>query len=258
MDASQQPCGPAESGAGSPEHPVEDPSLKRWERQPEHVKEKILEKYRDWNVSWGYDWFDSVYECFIEKMKEHGIDVKYKEIYFSGFWSQGDGASFAGHLSSWELFIRTHELEKHYPKFCEAWKLYNSGTSKLGLDVTFSTSCDGRYSHSGTMTSRWDFNVDNDADPDDPLIFAATQTYIDDLLTEIDSLETHLLEVFRDHADDLYRQLEEEHDYLTSDEQIVEALNANDQLDEALNDYYEENDDEDEPAEEAAEDVLPS
>lgn len=258
MDASQQPCGPAESGAGSSEHPVEDPSLKRWERQPEHVKEKILEKYRDWNVALGYDWFDSVYECFIEKMKERGIDVENNEIFFSGFWSQGDGASFVGHLSSWELFIRTHELEKHYPKFCEAWKLYSTGTSTLEIAATFSTGCRGSYAHSGTMFSSWDYDLINDTDEDNVLTHAAVEQIIDEALGEIGTLENHLLEIFRGHADDLYNDLKSEYEYLTSDEAVLEALHANDELDKALNDYYEENDDEDEPVEEAAEDVLPS
>jgi hypothetical protein len=43
-----------------------------------------------------HDWFDSVYEDFCQIAEILGFDVSAKNIQFSGFWSQGDGASFTG------------------------------------------------------------------------------------------------------------------------------------------------------------------
>lgn len=63
-------------------------SLEGIKSNPE-LLEKVIEKHRDINVS--FDWWDFIYEDFNERNNEYfGID----KIYFSGFWSQGDGAMF--------------------------------------------------------------------------------------------------------------------------------------------------------------------
>ncbi len=51
----------------------------------------LIDKYRDVLVGHG-DWYESVYEHFKEMMSVIGIRVD--KVYFSGFWSQGDGACF--------------------------------------------------------------------------------------------------------------------------------------------------------------------
>lgn len=55
-------------------------------------KKRVLEKLRDLNVD--HDgWHDFVTEDFTEKLKSLGYtNIK---TYFSGFWSQGDGACFS-------------------------------------------------------------------------------------------------------------------------------------------------------------------
>lgn len=53
------------------------------------------------------------------------------------------------------------------------------------------------------------------------------------------SLEEQFAEAFRDHMRDLYRQLEEDYDYLTSDEAVLESLEANDMLDELIEEHLE-------------------
>lgn len=44
-----------------------------------------------------YEWWDSVYDDFINIAGILGFDVQ--DIQFSGFWSQGDGASFTGNYA---------------------------------------------------------------------------------------------------------------------------------------------------------------
>lgn len=43
-----------------------------------------------------HDWHESVYDDFIRICDIIGFDVSSRDIQFSGFWSQGDGASFTG------------------------------------------------------------------------------------------------------------------------------------------------------------------
>jgi hypothetical protein len=51
---------------------------------------------------------------------------------------------------------------------------------------------------------------------------------MDDVASEIqEHIETTLLQLFRDLADWLYKTLEDEYDHLTSDEAVVDTLEAN-------------------------------
>lgn len=43
-----------------------------------------------------HDWHESVYDDFVQICEIIGFDVSSRDIQFSGFWSQGDGASFTG------------------------------------------------------------------------------------------------------------------------------------------------------------------
>ncbi len=53
-------------------------------------------------------WYDPIIEAFIEDMNTIGIDIDSSSVQFSGFWNQGDGASFdfdAGDCNN-EKFIK--------------------------------------------------------------------------------------------------------------------------------------------------------
>ena len=76
----------------------------RWATLPDEVKTRVLEEYKDFNTA-GFEWWDSVYESFKEDMRNIGVEVD--RMYFSGFWSQGDGACFEGEVKAWELFLPT-------------------------------------------------------------------------------------------------------------------------------------------------------
>lgn len=43
-----------------------------------------------------YEWWDSTYDNFCQITEIIGFDVSPRDIQFTGFWSQGDGASFTG------------------------------------------------------------------------------------------------------------------------------------------------------------------
>lgn len=118
-------------------------------------KKKVLDNNRDINVD--HDWYENTIEFYTEKLKTLGFyDIK---IEFSGFGSQGDGASFTA---------------KH----------------RRG-DVIRSNN---RHSHSNSITS----DVE----------------YIKLLARRI--------------SNKLYKDLGKEHDYLLSDEAVIETLEAND------------------------------
>jgi len=70
------------------------------------ISTALIEKHRQINVEC-MDWWECVYENFKERMAKVGIEVD--KIYFSGFWSQGDGACFEGTINPLRFF------RKHFP-----------------------------------------------------------------------------------------------------------------------------------------------
>jgi hypothetical protein len=56
--------------------------------------EAFINKHRDFNVN--HDWWDSTYDDFRQICEILGVDPNTRrdpDVRFSGFWSQGDGAS---------------------------------------------------------------------------------------------------------------------------------------------------------------------
>jgi len=194
-------------------------------------KDEILDKHRGWNVD-HYDWWDGVYEQFKRDLDAIGIEVD--RMYFSGFWSQGDGACFEGKVTDWAAFLESVGYT------CTAL------TALAGRAWVFRVKHNGHYYHEHCTSFSSDL-----ASPDD-----YSESEMDDFLhysspydTDIQnaafvailrgynfsSLHDEFEEAFRGHMRDLYGRLEAEYDHLTSDEAVLESLDANDQLEDAIN-----------------------
>lgn len=176
----------------------------------------LLERHRYINVD--YDrWWDAVAGGFIEDMKAVGITVD--RMYFSGFASQGDGACFEGSITD-SLAYLDHHHAGQYPMIR---KLIEHGG-----DVYAKCRHTGRYYHEYCTT----FSVGADymlAVLPCPTEFHETvaeqlQAGLD---TEVAEFETSVIEQWRTYMQQLYRKLEEEYDYFTSDEAVWETLEAN-------------------------------
>lgn len=187
---------------------------------------KLIEKHRDINVC--FSWYDDTIEDFVAMLaKEYGIEVSTKDVAFSGFYSQGDGASFTGIIRNDKQFLEAHGLADSYPTVYK----YVCGGGLLDMV------CDrfpSMYCHENTMFVSWsndmrfwDIPPYDKCDPmgDDlrGMILRDLQAKLEIELTE---LEESMTEVFRDHARELYKTLEQEYDFLTSDQQVWEAIVA--------------------------------
>jgi hypothetical protein len=155
---------------------------------------KIIDNYRDINVD--HDWYDTEIEDFknlLEILGFYNVDIQ-----FSGFASQGDGASFTGRFTP----AKTQELKKRAKKLkSEAPNvpLYNYTDMKFSEEELEDERVEverlsSRYSHENTISS------DND----------------------------DLKEFAKNFSRYIYRQLEAQYDYLTCDDAIKETLEAND------------------------------
>lgn len=177
------------------------------------------------------DWWDSVFEDAVRMGAILGIEISTSQhtshkgrnyfttdIFFSGFWSQGDGASFEGAYAcapEASSLIRAEAPEDEtLHRIADQLSLLQTTRRLLGLEpfsATISTS--GGYCHSGAM----DVTVSYDE---------GGETSYDD------ALEKSITKLMRDFADWIYNQLETGHDYLTSDEVVDEQL-AEEKFDEA-------------------------
>lgn len=195
---------------------LEDP---RWLALSEERRSKLLEEYRNVNVE--HDWWDSLIEDFAEQLTEVGITVSTHEvklmngktrqdpdIYFSGFWSQGDGAYFEGRVSDWPKFLATLGKGDWVSWAC-------------GYNWTAWSAC----SHGNNMSVNSELDVPENPhdEEEDPLRFHAWNiAYLPPSGADLAALESEIEDKFNELASKLYNDLEAEYDYQTDDEQVVD------------------------------------
>jgi len=164
----------------------------KYDELSEAQKLKVIEKMSDINT--GYNWYEAVYEDAKRLLGLIGFtDVK---IQFSGFWSQGDGASFTGVFkvpkNKQDLKDRVKAFKDHESCYDFADMAFTQ--DEIDAETLLIERISSRYSHSNTVAS------DNS-----------------DL--------THFV---RDFSNWIYRSLENECDHLRSRESIEETIKCND------------------------------
>lgn len=167
-----------------------------FEELNEKNKAKAIEKTRDWNTDDSF-WHEWVIEDATEIGKLLGIDMG--EIYFSGFWSQGDGACFVGSFSHKKGMMKT--VKEYAPQDTELHAIAKD-IQELHRKAFYRDS--GRITHHGNYSHERSMTVNSDSERDD-----------------------EWQEVFADLALWIYRNLKKEYEYQQSDEAISHSLIAN-------------------------------
>jgi hypothetical protein len=197
---------------------IEKTLYKIGELSPE-ARARAIEDSRHFNTE-GLEWWDAVYEDFCQICKILGVTVGSRQrqtksgmmlgeyqVYFSGFCSQGDGACFEG-----EYHYKPGALKKlveYAPQDTELRRIAEDlqecqRRNFYGLSAKIKHS--GRYLHSRSMDIEVFDRTGNDAP---------------------EETAEAIRENLRDLADWLYKNLESEYEYLTSDGEIAESLEAN-------------------------------
>jgi hypothetical protein len=178
------------------------------------MNEKLIEKYRYINTE--HDWYDYVIEHFIEKVHDLGISIDKKDVQFTGFYSQGDGASFCGAFDE-QLFMEMHDLAEQYPA-----AYYLACINDLHISPYRHPSM---YSHESAIS----FEVHSYALPSDgdDLREVVLTSMIEQFEHEVEDLKTEVTDICRGYMKDLYNELREEYEHLTSDEAVWEAIQCN-------------------------------
>jgi hypothetical protein len=178
------------------------------------------------------DWWDYIYEDAVRMGGMLGIEISktwhapnnpsrkgYEtiDISFSGFGCQGDGASFEGNYRYAPEVIAnvvSETTDEELLRIAQELTLLQLTRRLQGLEsfsATIRTS--GNYSHSGTM------NIEVNSEDED-----------NEHINVSEDLGDNVTQLMRDFADWIYKHLEAEHDYLTSDEYVDERLNEGDDL----------------------------
>ena len=188
-----------------PKKVVKEYDVYTFEELSPEAKEKVLEDFRDINVD-GDSWSDWLIEEWQDKLSEAGWgNPKDIEIAFSGFWSQGDGASFTINRLSDEGILKlmeTYKLDVKYPLIGD----YDY------LDGTITRS--ERYVHENSTDLSLNGEVGEGIDQDA-------------FNSQLDGLEKDLEEIMRDLNKQIYRELEKTYDEATTDEAIIDTILAN-------------------------------
>jgi hypothetical protein len=188
----------------------------------DELNDKAKEKARDWYRNGGFDdtfWSECTIEDAVQCSEYLGIEInergeKRKEpcIFWSGFASQGDGACFQGSWSASK--VQPGKLAENAPEDKELHRIAAEfeRVAKEFPHASFTVKHSGHYYHKGCT----DFTV----------------SILDDDSNEIDTPESNqaekdLIEVARDFMEWIYRQLEQQWDYVNSDEQVAETILAN-------------------------------
>ena len=172
------------------------------------AKQTVLDNLRSLNTD-GFTWWESVYEDAKEIGKLMGIAIS--DIYFSGFSSKGDGACFEG---CYEYVKGSRAAVKaHAPKDTELLRIATELATeqrKCFYQIRASVKQDGHYSH------RYCTDIDVD--------FESHATGYDYHTADA---EKAVIELLRDYMLWIYKRLEAEDDYRTSDAAIIEGIEAN-------------------------------
>jgi len=197
---------------------------------PQRAKENTM---RDVHEHLDYYWWDCTYEDSKEQGKERGFEIE--DIFFSGFRSQGDGASWKGHVNI-PHYLANWLAAPDAPK-CPDYVLHLALLSALtesdaGNTTHWPIKTRGNYQHSMTM------HMD---DRDELLLWEPKGERTDSFLSgpfqgadvwdTIEALgyneqefeEEEVLEAARDYANGIYKKLEAEYDYLTGEECFAES-----------------------------------
>lgn len=169
----------------------------------EDLKQKILQKYYDINT--GFDWFKYILEDW--KTKLEAIGFINPEINFTGFYSQGDGASFTCE------YIDIKKIAIHSELFTNReinalYALWNNGCIEAAIKRNTH-----HYYHKYTITNEF-------YDGQMLIRWTHLQKIVDRLREYIDNLILTL-------SDAIYKQLETEYEYLTSEAAILKTIQAN-------------------------------
>ena len=174
---------------------------------------RFEQEYWKWTEYCLWDeWYEGVEGCFTDEMAANGVTVE--KISFSGFYSQGDGAAFTGRVDVYQWMERKEQHITHPA----AYLACKDDGSYVSLEIV----------RSNNMRA----NLDQWANQTAPSgMFAgleqeAWEELVDEQISDL-SIEDEVLSFCKELAEELYTDLRDEYEHLTSEETFIEHCEAN-------------------------------
>jgi hypothetical protein len=184
---------------------------------PKRFQKEYL-KWTEYAVE--YDWWEWTEDRLKETLAPAGVRVD--KLWFSLSYSQGDYATFEGHIMVWEWMEATKDGDQTY---ADKYPALHLALADYGEDATVTT-----YNRSCGARANLDGNVVGNTYPTG--IFAGLDQDAWDALVEEQFYEAGLEQALQDYVDaisaELYTDLREEYEHLTSEESFIESCECND------------------------------
>ena len=154
--------------------------------------------------------YSLVYDEFIEDMSEkYGACIELNNIQWTGYWSQGDGASFTCEFDPSIIYpILKEELGEDQIDILDMHNVTLTGAVSARFGPQY-------YSHENTVQGS--IELSHGLDDDGFIIQPAIEAYRT-------VMETKLTEIIRESSLDLYERLKDEYESVTTDEAIRSVL----------------------------------
>lgn len=201
------------------------------------------QEMNQWQTSDCSNWWENVYELWKAMLKSIGFQSP--DIRFSGFWSQGDGASFTANVDTEKLITfmlskvtpadkvgvdkSGNEIYGPYlvdkiggkPKIDPRYKRLLSDDVLNAISIKIIRSNAMRYVHERMCS----VEINSDGLNHNGNLTREEETKIDGLITNLETdIETLRLNI----SQAIYKMLEAEYDSLTTDEAYTETAEGND------------------------------
>jgi hypothetical protein len=186
------------------------------ELDPKRFEREYYE-WQEYGALWD-DWFDSIEQNFTDEMAAHGVQVD--RIAFSGFYSQGSYASFDGRVNvhKW-MAIETYDDGQTYAEAFPALYLAAEQDSSLMLVTT---------THRGNTNFNFEAALDNTTP--DGIFQHLDEDGWNTLVAQQDdasNLESNIKWFVESKNNELFKQLQDEYEDLTSEESFLNSCEAN-------------------------------
>jgi len=202
-------------------------ALTRYKNLSPEAQARLHEKWQYYLVE-DRDWADGSIESFREHMKTLGVAVQ--TVFYNLSFCQGDGASWGGYVDDWSAFLAavgiedpvlTRHADEHFKLGFTSTGRYNGMECEYYLPLPENDHEFLKYFSTG-------------GDFLDAVLEACLGKYTED------ELERYFLSWAKDMAAEFYIDLRSDYEYQTSEEGVIEFLDANDMLDEAIDTIMEE------------------
>lgn len=196
-------------------------TLYRFEELPETTQKQVTQKLGNINVDYSF-WYEYSYDHFTKLCALLGITVESKSLHFKGFYSQGDGSSFRADVDlvklmeavksrAWTELMPEHELDINAPEVSNRLiSLIKEGVIDVSANVNAHRSSTGI-----AACLDWNYNSSRNFSNIERA-FSCLENWFEKTAETLNNY--------------LYKSLQTEYEFVTSEQSVAETIIANEYL----------------------------